>query len=69
MAKEGTFSWLFIIALVFVSFWVISKLRGNNGQAFSGVSNQRGLFGTDQFGTMSDVADYSAGSGGGTLSA
>jgi hypothetical protein len=48
--NSGKFSWLFIVALGAVSLWVISKLNGNNGQTFTGVTNQRGMFGYDQFG-------------------
>lgn len=50
MARESTFSWLFIGVIALAALWVVSKLSGPNSSVFTGISSQRGLFGLDQFG-------------------
>jgi hypothetical protein len=55
MAKrQQTFSWLFIAALAAVAVWVSKTLKGNPSAPFTGVTNQRGMYGYDQFGNPID---------------
>jgi hypothetical protein len=45
-SNKGEFSWVFIVAFAAFAIWAVAKLRGGD-TPFSGISNQRGLFGTD----------------------
>lgn len=44
------FSWVFFVILGLAVVWIVSKLNPTGNATFTGITNQRGLFGTDQFG-------------------